>query len=233
VRVKRIAAIVTLAASIAWCVLPAESAHQAVVRVDGLGFPVFPHATSYAVFGMGIAYVAVGDIEQIVGWYREHSGREWAAAPIQASGKERAAELSFDDATGTHRMRIIQPAGKNALIQENLELSSAASEKAQEGGRALRGPADPLGVTLYPRRLKGQSVALVDGGRGFVSYATSDGFQAVRTWFNARLPNRFAASYHVSAEAGSMQTFHGGDTTVTIARRLRDGMTIVGVETAK
>ena len=221
------------AALMAWCAAPAESAHRAAVQADGLGFPVYPHATSYAVFGMGMAYVAVGDIAQIVGWYRERSGRQWEVAPIQRGGKERAADLSFIDATGTHSLRITQSDGKNALIQENLELAPEAAEKAQEGGRALRGVADPLGVTLYPRRIKGQSVALVDGGRGFVSYATADGFETVRAWFNARLPSRFAASYHVSAKVGSMQTFHGGDTTVTITRRLRDGMTVVGVETAK
>ena len=214
---------------------PARSMVAESVVIDGLGFPRYPHAVTYSVFGANIAYIANGDLAHVVAWYRERSGRAWTAAPVTKSGRTSVAELSFTGERGDYRLHVESVGGPTVMISENLELGPVPAAASLARGLTLHGSIDPLGVPLYPHRIGGQSQVMTDGPRGLVTYGTQDSFDTVFAWFNTRLSSRFSLSYHVEGPEAHMQTFHrGDDLTVTITRRRQDGnVTVVGVESSR
>jgi hypothetical protein len=207
----------------------AASAEREPVRTDGYGFPLYPHVHPYSVFVDALSYTSSDDIERILAWYRDRTAVRWTGGSVVRRGRVRTAELDFEDGLGTHRLAVRQADGETALILGMLVFADFESAKAN--GDALHGRVDPLGVPLYPHRLRGKALALTAGHRGVVSYGTADPFDTVVRWFNARLSNRYAISYRRHGHGTSMQTFDGGEMTVSITHRVSDGtMTVIGVQ---
>ena len=195
------------------------------VETDGLGFPVYPHCDSYSVFGLYITYLAGPDVSHIVAWYRERSGRRWTVE--NGDNPKSGIALTSTDSLGTHEVSLV-PYDGGVWIEERLDLSFFRLAGAVWRGMRMSGPADPLGVPLYPRRVSSRSVVIDNDGPQLVSYATTDRFADVEHWFDARLPNTFSKSYHVDYHGDRMQTFHGTHITVSIVHRVKDGgMTLV------
>jgi|GEM_PF-6046312 len=210
---------------------PARASEDAAVHTDGLGFPIYPHAATYAVFGTNIAYVAASDVDTIAAWYRSRSGRPWVTAGTDERGPAPSATMSFTDVLGVHRLHIAGTRGRSAIISEALALSPAAAAASDAEASVLHGPTDPLGAPLYPRRIAGKSVVVMRDSHGLVSYASTDSFDTVFGWFNARLSNRYALSYHLDRAGTKMRTFDGGRLSISVTRRAGDReLTVVGVQ---
>ena len=210
---------------------PVRAAIPPSVQTDGLGFPVYPRAVTYAVFALNISYIAVGNVDRVVAWYRTSSGRQWTETHDERSRREGTALMRFADDLGVHRVRIAAYHPRGVLIEETLDLTAQQLIAAVARARELGGKTDPLDMPLYPRRSEGQSLALAGDGHGLVTYATLDAFETVFSWFNARLPSHFALSYNVDDPSGRMRTWRGSSITVTITRRNKDGnMTVIGVQ---
>lgn len=198
----------------------ASAAAPLNIETDGLGFPVYPHSTSYSVFALNIAYLAGPDVSRILAWYRDRSGRRWTVANDDNS--EGGIALTSTDSLGRHEIDLAPYQG-GVWIREQLDLGMFRLAAARWRGMHLSGATDPLGLPLYPRRRSTDSVVIEDGGPQLVSYATDDRFADVEHWFDARLPNTFSKSYHVDYHGNRMQTFHGTHLTVSIVHREMDG----------
>jgi hypothetical protein len=209
---------------------PVRAAAPRSVQTDGLGFPVYPRAVAYAVFALDISYIAVGNVDRVIAWYRTSSGRRWTETR-DMSDREGTTHLLFDDDLGVHHLRIRGYHPRGVLIEEALDLTPQQLTAAVTRARELGGHTDPIGMPLYPRRSEGQSLVLAGDRHGLVTYATPDSFESVFGWFNARLPSHFALSYNVDGPKGQMRTWHGSSITVTVTRRKKDGnMTVIGVQ---
>lgn len=221
---------IVIALVLALLTAPARAAVQSAPATDGLGFPIYPGAVTYAVFALNVQYLAGKDVRHVLRWYQNASRRRWTVESEELQGNGGSASLSFTDATGTHRVEI-RSYSHGVTISEQLDLAVGTTAGALARGRRLQGSTDPLGVPLYPHRTSDQSLVLGGENEGLVTYATLDPFDTVERWFNARLPGTFSKSYSVSQKEDRMQTFHGGALSVTITHRAKDGgFTVIGVQ---